>query len=66
MVLRWWDNSQGVVIIGSLPDTEDMMHQVRRETYAGVQAYEAAARVLNLRGATVILRNDAVGALTSL
>jgi hypothetical protein len=66
MVLRWWDNRQGVVIIGSLPDTEDMMHQVRRETYAGAQAYEAAARVLNLRGATVILRNDAIGALTSL
>ncbi len=63
MVLRWWNNKKGVVIIGTLPDTEDMKHQVRREAYAGVQAYEAAARVLN---ANVILRNDAIGALTSL
>jgi hypothetical protein len=49
MVLRCWDNKEGVVIIGTLPDTEDMHHQVLCETYAGIQAYEAAARVLNLR-----------------
>ena len=31
MTLRWWANQEGKVIVGSLPDTEDMSHQVRRE-----------------------------------
>ena len=44
MVLRWWDNKECLVIIGTLPDTEDMQHQVRREAYAGVLSLEAAAR----------------------
>ncbi len=43
MVLRWWDNRVGKVIIGTLPDSEDMRHQVRRETLAGTLALEAAA-----------------------
>jgi hypothetical protein len=66
MVLRWWDNRAGIVIIGTLPDSDDMRHQVRRETYAGVLCLEATARVLDLSDATVILRNDAVGALAAL
>jgi hypothetical protein len=66
MVLRWWNNKDGVVIIGTLPDSADMQHQVRRETLAGVLALEAAARVVDLTESTVILRNDAVGALTAL
>ena len=44
MVLRLWDNSDG--IIGTLPDTEDMRHQVRRETLAGVLSIEADSRVV--------------------
>jgi hypothetical protein len=59
MVLRWWYNRAGTVIIGSPPDTEDMRHQVRRETLAGTLALE-------LWDAVVVLRNDAVGALTAL
>jgi hypothetical protein len=35
MVLRWWDNRAGKVIIRPLPDTEHMSHQVRREPLAG-------------------------------
>ena len=66
MVLRWWDNKNGEVVVGTLPDTADMLHQVRRETLAGVLAVEAAARIIDLSCATVILRNDAVGALTAL
>ena len=66
MVLRWWDCKDGSVIVGTLPESEHMAHQVRRETMAGVLALEAAARVVDLTGATVILRNDAVGALTAL
>jgi hypothetical protein len=65
-VLRSWDNLSGRVIVGSLPDTPDMAFQVRRETLAGVLALEAAARIIDLSGAVVLLRNDAVGALSAL
>ncbi len=40
MVLRWWTNQEGKVIIGTLPDSDDMRHQVLRETFAGVLALE--------------------------
>ena len=66
MVLRWWNNRAGKVVIGTLPDSEDMRHQVRRETLAGTLALEAAALEVDLSDAVVILRNDAVGALTAL
>jgi hypothetical protein len=66
MVLRWWDNRDGKVFVGTLPDSDDMRHQVRREALAGVLSLEAASLEINLRDATVILRNDAVGALSAL
>ena len=66
MVLRWWANRDGKVIVGTLPDSDDMRHQVRRETLAGVLSIEAASREVDLRDAVVILRNDAVGALSAL
>ena len=66
MSLRWWANRAGKVIVGSLPDTEDMSHQVRRETLAGTLTLEAAALEVDLADAWVIMRNDAVGALTAL
>ena len=66
LLLRWWENKDGKLIIGSLPDTEDMRHQVRRETFAGVLSFEAAAREVDLSDATVLFRNDAVGALVAL
>ena len=65
MVLRWWANRDGKVIIGTLPDSEDMRHQVRREALAGVLALEAAALEVDLSDAVVILRNDATGALSA-
>ena len=52
--------------MGSLPNTPDMQHQIRRETLAGVLSYEAAARIIDVADAAVILRNDAVGALAAL
>ena len=66
LLLRWWDNREGKVVVGSLPDSDDMQHQVRREAHAGTLALEAAARELDLSGAVVIMRNDAVGALAAL
>jgi hypothetical protein len=64
-VVRWWDNKGGKVIVGPLPDTPDMLHQVRREALGGVLCFEAASRVVSLEGATVIMRNDASGALAA-
>jgi len=65
MVLRSWDNPAGKVVVGTLPDSPDMQHQVRREACGGCLAFEAAAQLVDLHGATVIFRNDAVGALTA-
>jgi hypothetical protein len=65
-VVRWWDNLVGKVIVGSLPASEDMQHQVRRETLGGILALEAASRELVLSDAWIIMRNDAVGALAAL
>ena len=66
LVLRWWANPAGKVIVGSLPDTDDMQHQVRREALGGVLAFAAAAKEVDLSDAWVIMRNDAVGALSAL
>ncbi len=59
-VIRWWANRDGnlKVVIGSFPSSPDMLHQVRREALAGVLAFEAADRLIDLSDATVILRND--------
>ena len=66
MVLRWWDNRDGKIVVGSLPDSPDMQHQIRREMRAGCLAFEAAERLLDLREATVIFRNDALVALSAM
>jgi hypothetical protein len=39
-VLRWWDNRTGTVIIVTLPDSDDMQHQVRREALGGILALD--------------------------
>jgi hypothetical protein len=65
MVLRWWANVDGKVIIGTLPDSDDMRHQIRREALSGVLALEAAALEVDLSDAFVILHNDAIGALSA-
>ncbi len=56
----------GKIIVGSLPDTEDMQHQPRRETLGGVLAFEAASREIDLSDTWVIMRNDCVTALSAL
>ena len=58
-------NPEGKVVVGTLPGTEDMPHQVRRETLGGILALEAATRELNLSYSWVIMRNDAVAALST-
>ena len=69
-VIRWWAHLQleGLVIVGFLPDTPDMQHQIHRETLAGVlsSGYEAAARLIDVAAATIVFRNDAAGALAAL
>ncbi len=61
VVVITWDSSvrsaahpDGKVIVGSLPDSEDMQHLVRRETLGGVLAFEAASRELDLSDSWVI------------
>jgi hypothetical protein len=66
MILRWWANPTGKVIASTLPDSDDMLHQVHREALGGVLAFEAAVRELDLVDAWVVMRNDAVGALAAL
>ena len=65
-LIRWWNNIYGVIIVGHLPDTDDMQHQVRREAEAIYLAFTASSRLVDLHSATCILRNDARGALASL
>ena len=43
-VLCWWTNRDGKVIVRTLPDSDDMHLQVRRETLTGVLSIEAASR----------------------
>ncbi len=43
-----------------------LFSQVRRETFASVRALEAASPEIDLFGAAVILRNDAVAAMSAL
>jgi hypothetical protein len=57
---------EGKVIVGSLPSSEDMQHQVRRETLGRVLALEAAARELDLSYSWVLMSNDCVAALAAL
>ncbi len=64
-VVRLCDNLDCKVIVGSLRDSEDMQHQVPRETLGGVLAFESASRELVLSD-WVVMRNDAVGALSAL
>jgi hypothetical protein len=65
-VLRWWACPDGKVIVGSLPDSDDMQHQVRREALGGILAFDAATREVDLTEAWIVMRNDAVGALSAL
>ncbi len=65
-LVRSLAHPDGKVIVGTLPDTEDMQHQPRRETLGGVLAFEAASRELDLADTWVIMRNDCVTALSAL
>ena len=65
-LVRWWNNIDGAIIVSHLPDTEDMLHQVRREAEAAYLALEASTRLVDLHSATCTIHNDACGALASL
>lgn len=65
-IIRWWDNFEGVLVVGTFGPDDDLSAQVHREARGGCLALEAAATTLDLHGAVVILRNDAVGALAAL
>ncbi len=58
-LVRSMAHPDGKVIVGTLPDTEDMQHQPRRETLGGVLAFEAASRELDLADTWVIMRTTA-------
>ena len=66
-VSRQHPAQNGVPMIGTFATeaADDMEFQVRRKT-RGVLAFRAALQQFNLHGWTVILRNDAVGALSAL
>ena len=67
-VVRTTAEGEGKLIIGTFESgtTDNFNHQVRRETRGGVLAFRAAVQEHDLRGWTVILRNDATGALATL
>ncbi len=65
-LLRGWDNKTGKVVIGSLPDLDDMQHQDLHDTLSCVLSLEAAAREIDLDDATIILHNNVVCALAAL
>ena len=67
-VIRTTASQPGTLIIGTfdVEDGEHMQFQVRRETRGGVLAFRAALEQFDLRGWTIVLRNDAVGALSAL
>lgn len=65
-IIRWWDNFEGELVVGTFGPDDDVSAQVHREARGGCLALEAAATTLDLHGAVVIFRNDAVGALAAL
>jgi hypothetical protein len=67
-VLRTSPEDQGLVMVGTFsPDEQQWLsEQVWREARAGVLAFRAATQSVSLQGWTVIMRNDATGALAAL
>ena len=59
---------EGRLIIGTFEavTADHFDHQVRRETRGGVLAFRAATTESDLKNWSVILRNDATGALSTL
>ena len=53
------------MVVGTLPDTPHMCIQVLPEALGGCLAFEATEKLPDLRGASVIFSNNAVGALSA-
>ncbi len=64
-IIRWWGDFEGKLVVSTWGPGEAEDAQVRREARGGVRALEAAAQLVDLHGSVVILRNDAVGALST-
>ena len=63
--VRWWGDFEGKLVACTWGPGEADVAQVHREARGGVRALAAAAQLVNLHGSVVILRNDAVGALSA-
>lgn len=66
LVIRTHELPNGRLIVGTWAPHQFSDAQVHRETLGGCLSLEAASSVVDLHGATIIFRNDAVGALAAL
>ena len=66
LVIRTQDLPDGLLIVGTWAPHQYHEAQVHREALGGCLALEAASSAVKLHVATIIFRNDAVGALASL
>ena len=64
-VVRTSDDPGGRLVVSTFGPEDSYHDQVHLEAAGGCMALAAASRIYNLRGATVILRNDATGALSA-
>lgn len=64
-LIRNGDNPDGRLVVSTFGHGDIYEAQVHIEAVGGCIALEAASRVIDLRGATVIFRNDATGALAA-
>lgn len=62
-LVRNCKNPEGLLIVTSFQSEDACAAQVHREALGGCVSLEAASRLFDLRGATVVFRNDATGAL---
>ena len=63
--VRWWGDYEGKLVACTWGPGEADVAQVHREARGGVRALAAAAQLVDLHGSVVLLRNDAVGALSA-
>ena len=64
-LIRTREVPDGLLVVSTFGPDEVHDAQVHIEAAGGCVSLEAASRVVNLRGATVIFRNDATGALAA-
>lgn len=64
-VIRSCLRHDGYLIVTAFTPEDASTAQVHREALGGCVSLEAASRIVNLRGSTVLFRNDATGALST-